>query len=218
MTDSKDIKKVFKLFTFSKLKFFPHNRTKYGFENVREIEFDFATPVKKSFEHLVLGIFSNSEIILNFKNINTKFNIQNVETLKEPNISGKEKFICLSPICTSTVRIKNNKKEQHFLNYMDPKERTKFIQNIKNNLIEKYKTYYGKEYEGKTDFQFSFEPEYIVKKNGRISKLITFKNDIKIKAMEAPFTISANPKLIKIGYECGFGEKNSAGFGMVGKI
>ena len=214
--ESKNIKKIFKLFTFSKLKFFPNNRTKYGFENVKEIEFNFATPVKKSFEHLVLGIFSNSEIILNFQNRNTKFNIQSVETIKEPSISGEEKFICLSPICTSTVRIKNGKREQHFLNYMDPKERSKFIQNIKSNLIKKYKTIYEKDYRnGNLDFQFSFDPEYIVKKEGKISKLISFKNNIKIKAYEAPFTIKADPELIKIGYDCGFGEKNSAGFGMV---
>jgi CRISPR-associated endoribonuclease Cas6 len=33
--------------------------------------------------------------------------------------------------------------------------------------------------------------------------------------MEAPFTITADPQLIQLGYECGFGENNSAGFGMV---
>jgi len=49
----------------------------------------------------------------------------------------------------------------------------------------------------------------------KISKPISFKNNIKIKAYEAPFTIKANPELIKIGYDCRFGEKNSAGFGMV---
>ncbi|MBN2244972.1 MAG: CRISPR-associated endoribonuclease Cas6, partial [Candidatus Aminicenantes bacterium] len=38
---------------------------------------------------------------------------------------------------------------------------------------------------------------------------------INIKAFEAPFIIRANPELIKIGYQCGFGEKNSAGFGCV---
>ncbi len=42
-----------------------------------------------------------------------------------------------------------------------------------------------------------------------------FKNQIKIKAMEAPFFIEADSDLIRLGYECGWGEKNSAGFGCV---
>ncbi|MEI6848119.1 MAG: CRISPR-associated endoribonuclease Cas6 [Chlorobiaceae bacterium] len=31
----------------------------------------------------------------------------------------------------------------------------------------------------------------------------------------APFRIEAPSELIEVGYECGFGEKNSQGFGMV---
>jgi CRISPR-associated endoribonuclease Cas6 len=38
---------------------------------------------------------------------------------------------------------------------------------------------------------------------------------IEIIANEIPFTLSGNSELIKVGYECGFGEKNSTGFGMV---
>jgi len=30
-----------------------------------------------------------------------------------------------------------------------------------------------------------------------------------------PFVVKGNKELIKFGYECGFGELNSAGFGMV---
>ena len=54
---------------------------------------------------------------------------------------------------------------------------------------------------------------------GRISKLIHFKktdNNVKIKGFEAPFRITADPGLIGIGYDCGFGNDNSAGMGCVG--
>jgi len=34
-----------------------------------------------------------------------------------------------------------------------------------------------------------------------------------IKVFEAPFKIVADPRLIKIGYDCGFGNDNSAGSG-----
>ena len=97
---------------------------------------------------------------------------------------------------------------------MDSKERNIFIFNLKNNILAKYNLVHHKEFAGNTDFEFSFDPNYIINKKGKISKLITFKDNIKIKAMEAPFKITADPELIKIGYECGFGEKNSGGFGM----
>ena len=108
------------------------------------------------------------------------------------------------------------KRVQHFLDYMVPRERDHFVENLKNNLINKYETICNVPYQnGDFPFSFSFDSHYIVRKNGRISKLIEFKNKIKVKAMEAPFSIVADPELINIGYECGWGEKNSAGFGCV---
>jgi len=58
---------------------------------------------------------------------------------------------------------------------------------------------------------------------GKISKLIHFKkidNNIrtKIKGFEAPFTVVANPELIKIGYDCGFGNGGSMELKYVGEI
>jgi CRISPR-associated endoribonuclease Cas6 len=58
---------------------------------------------------------------------------------------------------------------------------------------------------------------------GKISKLIHFKkidNNIrtKIKGFEAPFKIVADSELIRIGYQAGFGNDNSAGMGCVGKL
>jgi len=55
---------------------------------------------------------------------------------------------------------------------------------------------------------------------GKISKLIHFKkinNNIKtkIKGFESPFKIIADPELIGIGYQAGFGNDNSAGLGCV---
>ena len=40
----------------------------------------------------------------------------------------------------------------------------------------------------------------------------------KIKGFEAPFKIIADPKLIKIGYDAGLGNNNSAGLGCVKSI
>jgi CRISPR-associated endoribonuclease Cas6 len=209
------IDRVFKFFTFSKLKFSPKLRGKTGFDNVRQIEFIFSTIVEESLRHMILGIFSDREMHLRINGKGLKLTIVNVDVLEELVFSGKEKFICLSPIAVSTM-IENHKGRRvpHFLNYMVPRERDRFAENIKNNLVNKYETLHNASYDNREHpFSFHFDPIYISKKNGTISKLISFKNDIKIKAMEAPFTVEADPDLIKIGYECGWGEKNSAGFG-----
>jgi CRISPR-associated endoribonuclease Cas6 len=57
-----------------------------------------------------------------------------------------------------------------------------------------------------------------MQKHRRVTKKITINENgrfpIDVIGIQAPFTIEGDPELIKVGYECGFGEKNSMGFGM----
>lgn len=211
----REIRKNFKLYTFSNLKLFPKIIVKNGFKNVREVEFIFSTAVDKSFEHMILGVFSDNEFFLQFnKNIKHIFKIKNVETLHEPIFQNNHKFICLSPILMTTEK----EEKHHCLDYMIPEEREKFISNIKQNLIRNYETFYKKDFTGSPEFEFSFDPVYIARKNGKISKLkkiVKDENVLRYKGFEAPFTIKADPELIKIGYSAGFGVNNAMGWGCV---
>jgi CRISPR-associated endoribonuclease Cas6 len=216
------VKRRFKLFTFSKLFFTPTKIQKAGFHRVKEISFIFSTPIEQSYEHLILGLFSGQNFYLNFSGKKVNFSVTQVESLPEPQFDNECKFLCLSPIAVSTQREKENGRlEQHYLDYMNPEEREHFIENIKKNLINKYQTFYKTTYSGNAhEFKFSFDVNYITKRQGKISKLLHFKkidNNIKtkIKGFEAPFKIIADPRLIKIGYDCGFGNDNSAGLGCV---
>ncbi len=214
-----DENKNLKLFTFSKLMMPNRTPNKNGFSDVKQIELMFSTPIEKSMEHLVLGIFSEQLLELNFRSNKAVYHIEHVESLPLISFSEQMKFVCLSPIAVS------GKSEQftgkHYLDYTKPEEREQFITQLKKNLFRKYRMVNNKEYEGNDDFEFNFDLNYLIKKKGKISKNIRFKQEqstgkaIYIRAMEAPFTIKADPELIKIGYECGFGENNSAGFGMV---
>ena len=214
--------KRFKLFTFSKLFFKPLKIQKNGFANVKELNFIFSTPIEKSFEHLILGLFSDQTFFLNFSGEKIIFTITRVETLPQPRLTTTCHFVCLSPIAVSTQRPKpNNTLEQHYLDYMNPEERDHFIDNIRKNLINKYQTFYNKPYNPDIkEFNLNFDIDYITRKQGKISKLIHFKKidtktRTKIKGFEAPFKITADPKLINIGYQTGFGNDNSAGLGCV---
>ena len=214
------INKKFKFFTFSKLKFFPKRREKKGFYNVKKIQFIFSSFMDKSLKHLILGIFSNQRIKLNLGGKECCFTLATVDIQPEPIFRKYEKFICLSPIAVTTIKIdENGKRKQHFLNYMIPEEKNHFVENLQKNMINKYETIHNIKYQKfNYPFNFSFDVDYIKKKRSNITKLIEFKNGIKIKALEAPFSIEADPKLIELGYECGWGEKNSAGFGCVEQI
>lgn len=214
------INKFFKLFTFSKLKFTPKRQTSQGFEGVHKIDFVFSTSVEKSLRHMILGIFSDRKMTLRLKGRSVTFVVVNVDVQEDLEFSNQAKFICLSPIAVSTmIRNEKGRLVPHFLNYLVPSEREHFIENLKQNLINKYETLYDRPYINQAHpFRFQFDPLYIAKKNGRISKLIEFKSQVMVKAMESPFIVEADPELIKIGYECGWGEKNSAGFGCVEPI
>jgi CRISPR-associated endoribonuclease Cas6 len=70
---------------------------------------------------------------------------------------------------------------------------------------------------GDTDFKIIIDEDYVKRKNGKITKNINFKGTNIIGFM-APFEVTGSPELIEVGYEAGFGEKGSMGFGMVKEI
>ena len=219
-TGFKSDNKVFKFFTFSKLfiQAVKSQITKYGFEGINKANFYFCTHIDKIYENFVLGLFAGKEICLQFYNNEVKFFIEKVEVLEDIEFEESMDFICLSPICVSIQVEINNRLQKHFLDYMIPDERERFIQNIYNNLINKFEVISGEKWTKPQNFSFSFNPDYIVKQNGVISKLLKFKDNKKIKCFEAPFKIKTYPELIKLGYSCGFGENNAAGLGCVEEI
>jgi CRISPR-associated endoribonuclease Cas6 len=91
------------------------------------------------------------------------------------------------------------------------------------NLLSKYQSIYGTPFfDPDPEFNIEFNQAYIDRKRqqGRtIEKLITIaagtERETRVKAIECPFRLTTHPDLIRVGYECGFGENNSMGFGMV---
>ncbi len=216
-----DRNRPFKLFTFSKILCVDGITGRDGLQDVSSFNLLFSSPIKKSYEHLVLGIFLGKHSTLLFPgNRPLKFNVTSVESLPEPGYQSEMRFISLSPIAVSTMTKREDRTVQHYLDYMDPEECNKFKNNLFNNTLKKYRLVEGRGFKGSMDFEFQYDKNYILKRNGRIRKQIRFKKNETtgrysyIIGMEAPFTIKADPELIKIGYQCGFGEKNSAGFGM----
>ncbi|ACF14799.1 CRISPR-associated protein Cas6 [Chloroherpeton thalassium ATCC 35110] len=207
----------FKHFTFSNIQFPKkeiHKEKIISYSNY--IFFMISSPKEEFLQNLVMGLFQDGL----FRIAQSYFEKELIETLPEPIFENKMSFSMMSPLTLSiSENVENGVRRKHYLRAHD--ERFPIL--IRQNLMAKYESLTGENFGfDEADFQFEFDQAYIQKqeKKGRsIEKLITIaagsEKQTRIKALECPFTITAHPELIKIGYECGFGDSNSMGFGMV---
>lgn len=225
-------KKGFKLFTYSML---TSKKFKIGGEKIiflnSHVQWQISSPLDNFIQHLVTGVFAEGQEIeigsinnrssrsnsLNSLSGLNRFLIERVETLPRPEFKGMMKFTCLSPVTVSKVAGLNdlsglNSSNGLTCHYLRPWE-DGFTEAIKNNLIKKYTLVYEKDIED-SDFAIKIDTDYMNRKSGKITKNINFKGTNIIGFM-APFEVTGSPELIEIGYEAGFGEKGSMGFGMV---
>lgn len=203
-------------FTYSKFNFFPKNLTEEGFQFVQRGEIIFSCPLPDYYFKYFIRIFKNYKFNFMFEGKVITFNTTFVHRLQEPDFSRKMRFITKSPIAAcKTWKGKYDAIRKHFYNYLKEKERYQYVIKVKESLIEKYELCHGEPFEGEDHLYLKFDKNYINNYDGKISKLLHFENDEKIKAFEAPFFIEADPKLLKIGYQCGFGHETFRGFGCV---
>lgn len=171
-------------------------------------------PFIKSF---VIGSFVNQKMTISYKEECANFIIQQMEALPAKEFTDEVTFRMLSPLVCSKMKLVNGRLSQYYYRYDD----FEIIYGIQNNLIKKYNLIYNKSINPKF-FEFEFDKDEIERRNGRVSKLITISEgkptETKIKSILCSFRKKTDPELIKVGYECGFGEKNSMGFGMVETI
>lgn len=188
--------KTFKFFTFSRLMI--PNR-KFRIEDDEMIiesdnaHFFFSTAKNEIAESLVEGLLKKPEVKIG----RAKFFVSEIRILREKKIRKREKFVTLSPICVSTLR-------DNSIWDISPSEK-KFYENLKNNLIKKYKLLYGRD---ENDMNVKIK----VLKAKR--KRIKIKNTHRI-CYDLVFEAKGSKELLEVGYKTGFGERNSMGFGMV---
>ena len=140
--------------------------------------------------------------------------METVRKLDRPELTDDMQFIMLSPLVCSTKR-----EPEQYPQYLFPGD-MEFERVLLENLCRKHQVLHGREFSCNSD-QFSFELDqaYMVRMHGKVQKLIALKegrsDETMVKGTLAPFRLKAPKELIEVGYECGFGEKNSQGFGMV---
>lgn len=194
----------FKLFTFSQL--MAKRR------EIRGNQIHFRSPLTwyvSSSQELFLQNFAAALMQTGILQVERhRLRVQDVEVLRQPRFGQQMTFRCLSPITMSTKRDRSNKLVTHYCLPDDPQ----FSELVRQNLIRKYEAAHQHPPTEKS-FAMTFDQGYIDNRKGRVTRLVDFKGT-KIRGIVSPFHVIGAPELIRVGYECGFGDKNSAGFGM----
>lgn len=204
--------KRFKLFTYAQLRFEkfrlePPEIVSLG----RNIEWQISSPVGEFVEHLASGLLSQGEVRI----ARARLPIERIETLPSPEFSERMTFTCLSPLVVSrpVERERASGSRPKLLAQYYRHDEAGLAEAIRANLLRKYELIHGCSARS-PELILAFDESYLRRREGQVYKLIDFKGT-RIKGIFCPFTVEGSPELIRVGYEAGFGEKNSMGFGMV---
>lgn len=212
--------KSYKLFTFSQLHFPPRG---FKVEGDRltilsgECKLVLSFMVPDAVNHFVAGLFKNQRFTLGDQISQTPLIVSRVEVLTDPVFPSDEKFKCISPVIVGKT-IEGSRTAE----YLSP-EQPDFEKILFENLIHKYSAavvsgLLKPEIDAITDIPvMNFRLLNTPRKWG-----ITIKdgspNQTKIIGYTFDFNIQAPIELIRVGYFCGFGEKNALGMGCAALI
>ena len=197
--------KRFKLFTFSQLMAARRRVTGENIHFGSTLTWSVSSPVERFLSHFADTLLTEGSLSFGQRQLR----IRDVTVPRIPRFQPEMQFRCLSPIVMTTKRERNGKQAMHYCLPDDPV----FSDLIRQNLIRKHEAIHGRVPYDAT-LTFAFDKNYIDRRKGRVTRLVDYKG-IKIRGIMCPFRVSGSIPLIQIGYECGFGDKNSAGFGMV---
>lgn len=201
--------KKFKLFTFSRLHV-PLFRIEGEFMHILSdtVEWQISFLPERSTLEFISGVFQNQTFELGTRQANVRFNVYEISVMPPPIFPETMEFETLSPICISLRR------ENEKVDYLSP-DNPEALPIIRQNLLNKYFAFHGKEYDSKFDFNF----EVLSKPK---SVLVTIKSNTpqqtRVRGFMCRFRMTAPLELMKVAYDAGVGEKGSTGFGMVKEI
>ena len=159
---------------------------------------------EKHTKEMVCAVFENQQAFIGDFLTKVEFRVSKIEQLESPDFRSM-KFRTLSPLYLPIQRRDGSLMSisPETLNYDNL-----FFQRLK----EKYVACSGKPYDGDPTFSFRLlDTPY----SSSVIVNAGMKNELKIRGFDASFLLEADPELLRVGYEAGFGEKNTIGFGMV---
>ncbi len=205
-----------KLFTFSKL-ICPNSKvSQTSYSGFGDVKLLFSAPIEDDLAPVIISTFKSREV-LKIENYNgySEFYFKSIKQLPEPEFEDERKFVMLSPTIISKVMFSNGNKILHFYRINE----SETAGAIAYNLRRKYEIIHKAQYKGRIEVEF--DSEYVEIKGGSegVSKLVTIREgsdeEYKLKGFIAPVTIRSEPEILRIAYQCGIGEFNCLGLGML---
>jgi CRISPR-associated endoribonuclease Cas6 len=195
----------FKLFTFSRLA--PRRSRLAGDRLLLEdpaVSMQISSPVSEFVEHFVSGLFQRET----FQIAGAHFTLQQAETLSAPAFDEGMSFRAISPV-TESVR-----DEHGGVRFLSPEDDWSEI--IGRNLRRKYQALHGRPPACDGPLRWAWDQAYLAEaaRRGRRASVLIDIRGIKVRGWLAPFNVEGSKALIELGYETGFGSRNSMGFGM----
>jgi len=185
-----------KYFTFSWIDY--EKGTAEGGLDFDEGWFYFSSPDYNLVQIVARGLLENPRIVV----AGVPMEVTGIEAYKVPEMGGSATFRTLSPIYLKRVFETEVSLKILDLYPGDPQ----WVKELGRNLTAKYESYTGEKLK---------DPNLRVTQICRVKrKRINVAGSHRRCAM-LEFTAEAHPDLLRFGYEAGFGEKNSMGFGCV---
>ncbi len=202
--------KRFKLFVFSGLRV-PKGRRRVVGDHLQIapglVEWFLSSPREDFLLHSATGLLTAGSTVQVGQ---LRLTIREVCALPQPAFTPTTTtaFTCMTPL-VAALPLPNGGAR-----YLRPCEGEAFSQAVRNNLLHKYRLLHDGEPPADDRLTLTFDAAYLDRDPHVGTKKITFKS-IDIIGALAPFTLSGSTELMQTAWECGLGEKNSSGFGMI---
>ena len=190
----------FKFFTFSQI-YVPHRITTKSCIISRDgkMEFYISSPNEYLIKSMMKNYLEDPQVIFRGDNLL----VEQIKLIERPKFKKIMDMKTMSPVM---ARIKRNDKIWD----LSPGD-LQFYTALQRNLLHKYTSFYG-DYKGDEFVQIVLDMGSIKRKRIAITKQ---GEETYNRAYQMRFMIEADPRLLEFMYDCGLGERNSMGFGMV---
>ena len=196
--------KRFKPFVFSRLQQVG-KRVRAGRQWLADgpVEWQIGSPIDELMLMVMAGLSANPVVFIGDRNGGAQLEAEAVRVISPPQFTSPMRFKTLSPIFAAVTEIAGDgRKIKHHLRPEDPR----FTECVANNLREKYFALTGEDPRA-DDLSLKFV-------GAAKSQLVQYAGTDH-KCCEGTIEVAGSAKLMRLGWECGFGEANSKGFGMV---
>lgn len=198
----------FKMFTFSQLDMRPYEVSGNQITLLgKEISLIVRFAIDSSLNHFITGLFMQQRFALGDRHNAVGFEVTGVETITPAEFQKTMRYQCLSPICVSRMR------QDRTAEYVSPED-SGYGRLLVQNLVRKTAALVGT-----TDMPIDAPEFHFRLLNNPRKKGVHIKENTEghtqVIGYLFHFELTAPVELHEIGYDAGFGEKNSMGFGCV---